>query len=84
MKGYEDTTPSRLDKLWDWFKSILLQRLEPESKLIILQTRWHTQDLIGRIMEGDNKDYDYINLKALNSDGTCIWQERYTPESTIG
>ena len=80
LKGYEDTTPSRLDKLWDWFKSILLQRLEPESKLIILQTRWHTQDLIGRIIEEDNKDYDYINLKALNNDGSCIWAERYTPE----
>ena len=80
LKGYEDTTPSRLDKLWDWFKSILLQRLEPTSKLIILQTRWHTQDLIGRIITENNKDYDYITLKALNDDGSCIWPERYTPE----
>lgn len=80
LKGYEDTTPSRLDKLWGWFKSILLQRLEPESKLIILQTRWHTQDLIGRIIAEENKDYDYINLKALNNDDTCIWPERYTSD----
>ena len=39
--GFDDITPSQLQKKIDWFHTIILQRLEPHSKLIILHTRWH-------------------------------------------
>ena len=80
IKGFSDCTPTLLDKLYSWFKNILIPRLEPWSKLFILGTRWHSQDVIGRLMEDQPEKYRFITLKALNDDGTCIWDNRYTPK----
>ena len=80
IKGFVDCTQTLLNKLYEWFKNILIPRLEPHSKLFILGTRWHTQDIIGRLKEEHSDRYDFIELKAINDDGTCIWPNRYTPE----
>ena len=78
IKGYSDVTPTLLDKKIEWFKSIILQRLEPQSKLIILGTRWATNDIIGYLQRTQPEDYKFIELAALNpSETDCIWKERY-------
>lgn len=80
IKGHSDCTPTLLDKLYSWFQNILIPRLEPWSKLFMLGTRWHSRDIIGRLMEEQPDKYHFVTLKALNEDGTCIWDNRYTPE----
>nr|WP_295000945.1 terminase family protein [uncultured Methanobrevibacter sp.] len=80
IKGFVDCTQTLLDKLYEWFKNILIPRLEPHSELFMLGTRWHTQDIIGRLKEEHQDKYRFIELKALNEDGTCIWPNKYTPE----
>lgn len=80
IKGFDDCTPTQLDKLYSWFKGVLLQRLEPDSKLFILATRWMEGDLIGRLKEDEPEKYRFIEIPAINSDGSCIWSNRYTPE----
>ena len=78
IKGFSDVTPTLLDKKIEWFRSIILQRLEPQSKLIILGTRWASNDVIGYLQENQPDDYKFINLTALNEDETdCIWNNRY-------
>lgn len=78
IKGFSDVTPTLLDKKIEWFKSIILQRLEPHSKLIILGTRWASNDVIGYLQDNQPEDYKFINLTALNKDETdCIWNNRY-------
>ena len=80
IKGFKDTSQKLLDDLYEWFKEILIPRLEPHSKLFVLGTRWHTQDIIGRLEKNHPEKYKFIHLKALNEDGTCIWPNKYTPE----
>ena len=80
IKGHSDCTPTLLDNLYTWFQEILIPRLEPWSKLIMLGTRWHSQDVIGRLMEEQPDRYRFITLKALDDNGNCIWPNRYTPE----
>ena len=78
IKGFSDVTPTLLDKKIEWFKSIILQRLEPHSKLIVLGTRWASNDVIGYLQDTQPTDYKFINLTALNEDETdCIWNNRY-------
>jgi predicted phage terminase large subunit-like protein len=78
IKGFSDVTPTLLDKKIEWFKSIILQRLEPHSKLIVLGTRWASNDVIGYLQSTQPTDYKFINLTALNKDETdCIWNNRY-------
>ena len=81
IKGYSDVTPTLLDKKIEWFRSLILQRLEPHSKLIILGTRWASNDIIGYLKENQPSDYKFIELQALNDDETeCIWTDRYDVE----
>ena len=80
IKGFSDCTPTLLDKLYSWYQNILIPRLEPWSKLFMLGTRWHSQDVIGRLMIEQPEKYQFVTLKALNDDGSCIWSNRYKPK----
>ena len=42
--------------LWDWYDSTLETRKEPNGVVIVMQTRWHDQDLIGKLMERGEQD----------------------------
>lgn len=77
IKGFSDCTPTLLAKKIEWFKSIILQRLEPHSKLIILGTRWASNDIIGYLEQNQPEDYKIIKIPALTDDGNCIWDNRY-------
>ena len=83
IKGHSDCTPTLLDKLYSWYQNILIPRLEPWSKLFMLGTRWHSQDVIGRLMQEQPDKYRFITIRALEDDGTCIWSNRYDPQFFI-
>ena len=37
------------DRCWDWYRDDLYTRLEPDGAIVLIQTRWHEDDLeIGR------------------------------------
>ena len=77
-KGFDDITPTLLQKKIDWFKTMILQRLEPHSKLIILHTRWHSNDLQGYLKKNYPEDYTFVEFSAIKEDGKPLWPERYT------
>jgi predicted phage terminase large subunit-like protein len=37
------------ESTWDWWESVALTRLAPGGKVVLIQTRWHEDDLAGRI-----------------------------------
>lgn len=37
------------DKTWEWYRKVALTRLLPDAVTVVLMTRWHHDDLIGRI-----------------------------------
>ena len=79
-KGFADITPSLLDKKIDWFKTMILQRKEPNTKLMILHTRWASNDLIGYLQENSPDKYEFFSYPAIKEDGSPLWAERYTKE----
>lgn len=79
-KGFEDITPTLLQKKIDWFNTIIEQRIEPQTKLIILHTRWHTNDLQGYFKKNFPDDYTFIEFSAIKDDGEPLWPDRYTKE----
>ena len=40
-----------LEKHWDWFTNTMLSRLETGGKIIIIMTRWHSNDLAGKALK---------------------------------
>ena len=78
--GFDDITPSLLAKKIDWFKTIIEQRIEPHTKLVILHTRWHSEDLQGYLHEHYPDDYTFLEFPAIDKEGNPLWKERYTIE----
>jgi len=76
------------EKVWDWYRADLITRLKPGASVCLVQTRWHEDDLAGRILEaeGDKKDggqWEVIRLPALaelldplgRAPGDALWPE---------
>lgn len=62
-------------KHWDWFTNTMLSRLEEGGKIIIIMTRWASDDLAGRAMEHFGERAKVITMKALQDDGTMLCDE---------
>lgn len=66
---------------YDWFTNTMLSRLEEGGKIIIIMTRWASDDLAGRIINHFKDDAEVISLKALQDDGTMLCDEVLSRES---
>jgi hypothetical protein len=48
----EDAYSQRIrDRVWDWYVNDFSARLKPNAKRVIMHTRWHLDDLAGRVIE---------------------------------
>lgn len=50
------------DYIWDWFVTTAFTRLEPGATVVIVATRWHHDDLIGRILKYKPGKYPWENI----------------------
>lgn len=70
IKDRADANSATLrDKVWDWYTSTAYTRLSPGGGVIVMSTRWHTDDLIGRLLknakEGSGDNFKIINYPAI-------------------
>lgn len=70
VKNQEEArSPTLREKLWDWFRSTAMTRLEPQAAAVVVMTRWHEDDLAGRILnglvEGEGQSWRLVRLPAL-------------------
>lgn len=73
-----------LEKHWEWFTNTMLSRLEEGGKIIIVMTRWHSQDLAGRVIEHYTELGARIRTviyKAVQEDGTMLCPEILSRQS---
>lgn len=77
-------SPTMRDKVEEWFLSTALTRLSPGGHVIIVATRWHYDDLIGRVLMNDPESWDVLNLPSVSEDGSALWPERYPIDALMG
>lgn len=70
IKAREDAESAAFrDKLWDWYTDDLFTRREPGASMVLIETRWHEDDLAGRILEsnqiGTDNEWIVVSLPAL-------------------
>ena len=71
------------DKHWDFFKNTFMSRMLPGALIIIVQTRWASDDLAGRIIQKYPDETYVLKLTALddNSDsGRSTCEDLYPTE----
>lgn len=44
------------EKVWDWYQSTLYTRLTPDGRIIVVMTRWHEDDLVGRLLKKERDE----------------------------
>lgn len=64
------------ERLWNWWLSVAQTRLEPPYLVLVVMTRWHEDDFIGRLLspehEGNPKAWEYIRLGAIAGENDIL------------
>ena len=93
----EADSPAAREKLWTWFTQVAMTRLmDSGSRVVIIMTRWHEDDLVGRLTDPKNEHYNaqeaagwnILHLPAIavandpmgRAVGEPLWPERFSLE----
>jgi predicted phage terminase large subunit-like protein len=80
------------DNIWNWYSTTCYTRLEPDGILILVMTRWHEDDLCGRIIHNEGemfeKNWIHLSLPAIakendplsRNEGEALWKHRFPIE----
>lgn len=95
LKGREDAdSSSTRDKIWNWYKGTLSNRfMTDKGCMLIITTRWHDDDIVGRLtdkknphyVESEAKKWKIVNFTAIAEEndilgrdvGEALWPERF-------
>lgn len=92
-------SPTIRQRVYEWFGSTLMTRLERNAGVLITATRWHDDDLVGRLLTLAAKDPDadqwtVLNLPAIAESepteldprclGEALWPSKYSAQRLAG
>lgn len=91
IKNAEEAASEKVRKsIYNWFTSTALTRLEPGAVMIIIATRWHPEDLSGKLIDQEDggMPWRHIRLPAIAEEddelgrkvGEALWPARYPKE----
>ena len=92
VKNAEEANSETMrEKAWDWYTSTFYTRREPGASIILIMTRWHEDDLAGRLLERSDDPWEVISLPALAEEndplgrdvGEALWPERYPVDELL-
>lgn len=84
IKDFVDAhSPTMRQSLWDWWLSVAQTRLEPPSLVLVVMTRWHEDDFVGRLLsdehEGDPREWEVIRLPAIAETDDVLGRKEGAP-----
>lgn len=79
----EAESPNLRENVWNWYRADLATRLKPGGRIILIMTRWHEDDLGGRLLAHNGREWRVLRLPALAEDddplgrapGAPLWPE---------
>jgi hypothetical protein len=79
------------ESVWNWLTSTAMTRLQEGGGVIIMATRWHLDDPIGRLLEKQPGRWELVNFRAIAEEdeppyrlaGEPLSVERYSLESLL-
>lgn len=94
FKDHEEARSQAIrDQAWNWFTKVFMTRRMGPKIILLTMTRWHSDDIIGRITDPENPHYNaieaakwkIIRLPAIaeeddplgRPEGEPLWPERY-------
>lgn len=85
------------ENIWQWYLNVFMTRLHNDSKQLIIMTRWHEDDLCGRILNPEinpkSNEWKVVQFEAIKESdvnyedprqiGQPLWPERHNLESLL-
>jgi len=83
VKNREDAESEVIrKKTKDWYTSTAYTRLMPGGRVVLIQTRWHEDDLSGWLQtEHKHEGWVVLDLPAIDKAGKALWPEQYDLEA---
>lgn len=79
------------NKIWNWYTSTAYTRLEKNAAVILIMTRWHMDDLAGRLLQAEKEGgdkWEVVKFPAIaiqdekhRNAGDALWPEKYNIEA---
>ncbi len=73
------------EKVKRWYQTDGRTRLAPSAAVILIQTRWHSDDLAGWLIDegkrGTGEKFTLIEIPMIDEEGTPLWPEQYDEEA---
>ena len=87
----EAISESIRESVWNWLTSTAMTRLQEGAGVIVMCTRWHLDDLVGRLLEKQPGRWEIVNFAAIAEQdelpyrlaGEPLSVERHSLESLI-
>lgn len=66
IKGREEADSElRRQRVWDWYQDDLQTRLKPGAAIVLVQTRWHEDDLAGRLLAHEGGAWRVVSVPMV-------------------
>lgn len=73
MKSHEEADSRAVrDQQWTWFTTDLRTRLTPDAAVVVVMTRWHADDLAGRLMSLQPGAWRVVSVPAVAGEGDLL------------
>lgn len=86
------------DKVWRWYTKVFRTRRAPGAGILVIMTRWHEDDLVGRLLDAAKRSvkqdqWEIVNLREIRRDednpldprrpGEVLWPSQFSLEEAI-
>jgi predicted phage terminase large subunit-like protein len=72
------------ESVWQWYRTTFRTRLQPGGSIILIMTRWHEDDLAGRLLENmkaGGEQWEVISLPAIAEEDDLLGRKPGEPLS---
>lgn len=80
IQAYSETYRERV---WDWYVNVLLTRLHNDSKQVLIMTRWHEDDLAGRLLKKEPEKWNVVIIPAIREGNDSVPQDPRLPGEAL-
>jgi predicted phage terminase large subunit-like protein len=81
LRSAEDADSATIrESLYEWYQGTLRTRLEPGGSIVLTATRWHADDLTGRLLAEQatgGEAWRHVHMPAISDDGEALWPDRW-------
>ena len=84
----DSLSDTAMERAYEWYNSGPRQRLQPGGRILVVMTRWATDDLTGRLVKAQSEikadKWKVIEFPAILPNDQPVWPEYWSKEDLLG